>query len=56
MVHESSAGLASARAQRALLGLHRAVEFRELWTALQRVFETLVPHDTLVMSVNYVDW
>lgn len=56
MIHESSAALASARAQRVLLGLHRAVEFRELWTALQRVFETLVPHDALVMSVNYVDW
>ncbi|MBL9205734.1 MAG: hypothetical protein JNN01_11650, partial [Opitutaceae bacterium] len=51
IVHDCSTGLSSARAQRVLLGLHRALEFRELWTALQRVFETLVPHDTLVMSV-----
>lgn len=56
IVQDCSTGLSSARAQRVLLGLHRALEFRELWTALQRVFETLVPHDTLVMSVNYVDW
>lgn len=55
-LHDSAAGLNSPRAQRAVLGLHRALDFADLWTALQRVFETLVPHDTLVMSVNYVDW
>ncbi len=55
-LHDSAAGLASPRAQRAMLGLHRALDFAELWSALQRVFETLVPHDTLVMSVNYLDW
>lgn len=55
-LHDSAAGLTSPRAQRAVLGLHRALDFAELWTALQRVFETMVPHDTLVMSVNYVDW
>lgn len=42
--------------QGALLNLHRALEFNELWTALQGLFEELVPHDTLVMSVNYLDW
>lgn len=42
--------------QGALLNLHRALEFDELWTALQGLFEELVPHDTLVMSVNYLDW
>jgi DNA-binding CsgD family transcriptional regulator len=55
-LHDSAAGLASPRAQRAVLGLHRALDFADLWNALQRVFETLVPHDTLVMSVNYLDW
>lgn len=48
--------LSAPRAHRAVLGLHRALDFAELWAALQRVFETLVPHDTLVMSVNYLDW
>lgn len=42
--------------QGALLNLHRALEFDELWGALQGLFEELVPHDTLVMSVNYLDW
>jgi DNA-binding CsgD family transcriptional regulator/PAS domain-containing protein len=42
--------------QTALLNLHRALEFDELWGALQGLFENLVPHDTLVMSVNYLDW
>lgn len=42
--------------QGALLNLHRALEFDELWDALQGLFEELVPHDTLVMSVNYLDW
>eukprot|EP01031_Cornospumella_fuschlensis_P049149 gene49149-60161_t len=55
-LHDSAAGLNSPRAQRAVLGLHRALDFADLWNALQRVFETLVPHDPLVMSVNYVDW
>lgn len=55
-LHDSAAGLASPRAQRAVLGLQRALDFADLWNALQRVFETLVPHDTLVMSVNYLDW
>lgn len=55
-LHDSAAGLTSPKAQRAVLGLHRALDFAELWTALQRVFETVVPHDTLVMSVNYLDW
>jgi DNA-binding CsgD family transcriptional regulator len=50
------ATLHTARAQRVLLGLHRAVAFADLWIALQRLLETLVPHDTLVMSVNYLDW
>ena len=52
----SAAALHSSRGQRVLLGLHRAVDFAELWVALQRLLETLVPHDTLVMSVNYLDW
>jgi len=38
------------------LNLHRALEFDELWQALQTLFEELIPHDTLVMSVNYLDW
>lgn len=46
----------SASGQSALLNLHRALEFDELWGALQGLFEELVPHDTLVMSVNYLDW
>ncbi len=46
----------SAPGQSALLNLHRALEFDELWGALQGLFEDLVPHDTLVMSVNYLDW
>lgn len=48
--------LQAAPAQAALLSLHRALEFGELWESLQGLFETLVPHDTLVMSVNYLDW
>ena len=43
-------------AQSALLNLHRALEFRDLWDSLQELFESIVPHDTLVMSVNYLDW
>lgn len=43
-------------AQNALLSLHSALEFNELWTSLQGLFESVVPHDTLVMSVNYLDW
>lgn len=42
--------------QSALLNLHRALEFDELWGALQGLLEEVVPHDTLVMSVNYLDW
>lgn len=53
----ASLNLLSASAdQGALLNLHRALEFDELWGALQGLFEELVPHDTLVMSVNYLDW
>ncbi len=48
--------LQTAPAQAALLNLHGALEFNELWTSLQGLFETVVPHDTLVMSVNYLDW
>lgn len=48
--------LGETRAQHALLGLHRTLEFGDLWRSLQGLFETLVPHDTLVMSANYVDW
>lgn len=48
--------LQTAPAQTALLNLHGALEFGELWTSLQGLFETVVPHDTLVMSVNYLDW
>jgi DNA-binding CsgD family transcriptional regulator len=48
--------LAEGASQSALLNLHRALEFDELWGALQGLFEELVPHDTLVMSVNYLDW
>lgn len=48
--------LQAAPAQAALLNLHGALEFTELWTSLQGLFETVVPHDTLVMSVNYLDW
>ena len=51
-----TAALHSAPAQAALLNLHGALEFNELWGSLQNLFETLVPHDTLVMSVNYLDW
>lgn len=54
-MHGASA-LQAAPAQAALLNLHRALEFGELWESLQGLFETLVPHDTLVMSVNYLDW
>ncbi|HVS53975.1 MAG TPA: LuxR C-terminal-related transcriptional regulator [Opitutaceae bacterium] len=55
-LHDAGAALPSGRGQRAVLALHRAMDFADLWTALQRLFETLVPHDTLVMSVNYLDW
>lgn len=48
--------LQTAPAQAALLNLHGALEFTELWSSLQGLFETVVPHDTLVMSVNYLDW
>ena len=48
--------LGAPRVQKLLLGVHRALEFRELWIALQRVFEATIPHDTLVVSVSYVDW
>lgn len=51
-----SPNLLAPPAQAALLNLHRALEFTELWESLQGLFETLVPHDTLVMSVNYLDW
>lgn len=54
-VHGTPA-LQAAPAQAALLNLHSALEFGELWDSLQGLFETLVPHDTLVMSVNYLDW
>ena len=53
---EAGAVLHTARSQRVLLGLHRAMDFNGVWAALQRLLETLAPHDTLVMSVNYVDW
>ncbi len=43
-------------AQAALLNLHGTLEFRDLWSSLQHLFEVVVPHDTLVMSVNYLDW
>ena len=48
--------LQTAPAQNALLHLHSALEFTELWSSLQGLFEAVVPHDTLVMSVNYLDW
>lgn len=56
VAHEAAAVLHTPRAQRVLLGLHRAMDFNGVWAALQRLLETLAPHDTLVMSVNYVDW
>ena len=53
----SGSGILQApRAQTALLNLHGALEFDDLWLSLQGLFETVVPHDTLVMSVNYLDW
>ena len=55
-LQEAGAVLHTARAQRVLLGLHRAMDFNGVWIALQRLLETLTPHDTLVMSVNYLDW
>jgi DNA-binding CsgD family transcriptional regulator len=55
-IQEAAAALHTARAQRVLLGLHRAMDFNGVWAALQRLFETVTPHDTMVMSVNYVDW
>lgn len=51
-----SIALQAAPAQAALLNLHRALEFPELWESLQGLLEAIVPHDTLVMSVNYLDW
>ena len=51
-----SSALQAAPAQAALLSLHGALEFPDLWSSLQGLFETVVPHDTLVMSVNYLDW
>jgi DNA-binding CsgD family transcriptional regulator len=51
-----TSALQTAPAQDALLNLHSALEFTELWSSLQGLFETVVPHDTLVMSVNYLDW
>jgi len=48
--------LQAAPAQTALLNLHGTLEFRDLWHSLQNLFEVIVPHDTLVMSVNYLDW
>lgn len=53
---KGTAALQAAPAQAALLNLHGALEFTELWSSLQGLFETVVPHDTLVMSVNYLDW
>ena len=51
-----AAALHEPAAQNALLNLHSALEFDELWVSLQGLFEAVVPHDTLVMSVNYLDW
>ena len=51
-----AAVLDSPQTHKSLLGLHQVVSFADLWPALQRLFETLVPHDTLVMSLNYIDW
>ncbi|MDB6077951.1 MAG: hypothetical protein JWO82_1698 [Akkermansiaceae bacterium] len=51
-----NAALGGTDSHLALLDLHSTLEFLDLWESLQRVFETLVPHDTLVMSVNYMDW
>jgi len=48
--------LSTSPAQSALLNLHGTLEFRDLWASLQQLFEVVVPHDTLVMSVNYLDW
>lgn len=48
--------LGSPQIERGLLRLHRAVDFPELWNSLQRLLETVAPHDTMVMSVNYLDW
>jgi DNA-binding CsgD family transcriptional regulator len=55
-IPSGTTSLLSPGGQRALLGLHRTVELGALWTAIQRLLESLVPHDTLVMSVNYLDW
>lgn len=53
----ASAGILQEPAvQAALLDLHSTLKFRDLWCSLQRLFETVAPHDTLVMSVNYLDW
>lgn len=56
LIRRSASALMSPRGQRAILALHRPMELGALWTAIQRVLEALVPHDTLVMSVNYLDW
>lgn len=48
--------LNTSSAQSALLNLHGTLEFRDLWDSLQQLFEVIVPHDTMVMSVNYLDW
>lgn len=50
------AGLGESKAQEALLNLHSTLKFGDLWKSIQELFETVVPHDTLVMSANYVDW
>jgi DNA-binding CsgD family transcriptional regulator len=48
--------LNNSSAQSALLNLHATLEFSDLWNSLQQLIEVVVPHDTLVMSVNYLDW
>lgn len=55
-VSAAQPALSSAPAQAALLNLHGTLQFRDLWNSLQHLFEVVVPHDTLVMSVNYLDW
>ncbi|OAM87785.1 helix-turn-helix transcriptional regulator [Termitidicoccus mucosus] len=53
---DTSSVLHDPKLQRALLDLHGALEFHDLWGSLQHLFEVAVPHDTLVMSANYLDW
>jgi DNA-binding CsgD family transcriptional regulator len=42
--------------QAAVLEVNKALGVNALWKSLQRLFEDLVPHDSLVMSQGYTDW